>query len=167
METADVNQAVNIIQILVTAVVTLAGSYLVFKNRLKESGDSVEVARVNNQDDMVIAYGNLQSQLAKAAENMVAPLNLQIAEQQKRLTMQSEEIRQLREYVKQKSNEQELLTKRVQHLEEENKSLRDRLDRALQREQSLRERLNRIRQDIDTGELKSSKHIIPKGDNEE
>ena len=156
----------GLLQIGLTALVTLAGSYLVFRNRWKESSDTVEVARINNQDDMLAAYGNLQAQLAAAAENLIAPLNLQIADQQKRLLQQAAELSELRQYVKQKSNEQEVLTKRVVALEEENRSLRERLDRALAREESLRARLNRIRRDIDTGELPSGTHRVPPKDDE-
>lgn len=155
---------INILQIVVTAAVTLFGAWLVYRNRLKESGDSVEVARVNNADDMIAAYGTLQTQLAQAAENMVKPLNLQIADQQKRILQQAEEIKQLRDFVKEKSQEQEKLTKRVAVLEDENQNLRNELARSLRVEKQLREKINRIRKDIDTGELSSSVHKIPTED---
>lgn len=161
---SDLTTLTNILQIVVTAVVTLFGAWLVYRNRLKESGDNVEVAWVNNQDDMLSAVGSLQAQLAQAAENMVKPLNLQIADQQKRILQQAEEIKQLRDFVKEKSQEQERLTKRVGVLEDENEHLRKELARALRAEKQLRGKIDRIKQDIDTGELPSSVHKIPTED---
>ena len=160
MESQDLTTFSNVLSVLLTAVVSIAGAWFVFKGKKTEAGASVDVAKINNEDDVIGAYGSLQTQLAQAAENLVAPLNLQIKELQSRLGLANEETKQLRDYVKQKSSELETISKRVAVLEEENAVLRGRLEKALRAETRMREKLDRIRKDIDTGNLDTGVHKL-------
>ena len=152
----------NILQIVIPAALGVLVGWYKYRGETRQSEASEKIASINNQDDMITAAGSLYTQLSQAAESMVAPLNLQIAEQQKRLTMQTEEIRQLRDYVKEKSQELERLGKRVNVLESENTELKDELRKSREAERRLRRRFENIKREIDTGELKSSVHRIPR-----
>lgn len=152
----------NVLQILLVFAGGVVAAWFTLRGKWAETETTRKVAEINNQDDMITAAGSLYTQLSKAAESMVAPLNLQIAEQQKRLTMQTEEIRQLRDYVKEKSQELERLGKRVNALEAENGELKNELRKSREAERRLRRRFEIIKKEIDTGELKSSTHRIPK-----
>ena len=164
VENLDLSAFSNIFQITLTAIVTLGGAYLVYKNRTQETKANTTIAKINNEDDLINSYGALQAQLNAAARNMVQPLNEQINELTRRLTMANEETKQLREYVKEKSQELEVLTRRVLNLETENAALRGDLARSKKAESNLRQRLEAIKREIDTGPLSSGVHKIPTED---
>lgn len=161
MQPETLNALVNILTAIFTFVGGGFAAYLAFRSKWKESGDTLEIARVNNADDMLTAVGSLQAQLAQAAENMVAPLNRQIEEQTKQLKQQAAELSELRIHHKKKVQEQEQLEKRVRVLEIENAELRGELAKEVEAEKRLRARLGKIRQQIDTGELSSGVHKLP------
>lgn len=114
--------------------------------------------RVEVEPDASRAIGDLQVQLAKAAENMVEGLNITIEDQHARIEKQAQEMAMMRTTIRQQSD-------RIAVLEGENKELKAEL--AAQRGvrnrdkatiDDLRRTLRTIKKQIDTGKLDSGPH---------
>ena len=134
------------IQAITIAAIPIYGAYIT--KRLERDGD-VEIARIENSDDVAAAQSKVQIEYAESYKLLAAEARESIIEAKKA----KEELRQLREYVNK-------LEKRVVELEEDGKR-KDKLIADLQAAEkkkdreikSLRTRLARIKGELDTGPL--------------
>jgi chromosome segregation ATPase len=147
-------QIPTLLQIVLVFFASIAGSWLVYRGKLREYESAVEVARETEKGDILLAHTELQVELAKAAENLVAPLNRQLEQTKKISTLQQAEIDELRVQLREKDRrivavetENGLLRGKIQVLELERADLVARVD-------DLQNKIENIKKAVDTGELK-------------
>lgn len=162
MENETLATLTSLLPAILTAIVTVVTAFFVLR------GKSVET-----EPDADRAIADLQVQLAKAAENMVEPLNLQIEKLKKELAnvekqleqiviTKNAEIEQVRAIVREQTKELATLKEQNRKLAEDVVTLKQEKERAEQRAAKMERRLNQIKDAVDTGPLGSGVHKIPK-----
>lgn len=154
----------RVLEIIITAMVSIAGTYFALRGRLVEARATVEVAKVQNEDDLMTAVAGLQSTYAETYRKLLEDMSEPLGKLRRETTRLREELSEARGQIVQLQAEVKALRAEDEHKTQQIAALETSLEKERKQTVTLRQRLDRIKREIDTGPFKSGPHKIPPKD---